>query len=105
MPKGGTTTFSVASSRKVDTYTLERTGDETIAAPIGDLDPQSGKRGTKDLVTQLWKGGRKPDAEGKSGGSAQFWVAPDWNYVPFKIKVVDTKGRSASFELTGVNAE
>jgi hypothetical protein len=105
MPKGGTTTFSVASSRKVDTYTLERTGDEKIQAPIGELDPSSGKRVTADLATQVWKGARKVDAEGKGGGSAQFWVAPEWNYVPFKIKVVDAKGRSASFELTGVNAE
>ncbi len=105
MPKGVTTTFSVASSRKVDAYTLERTGDEKIQAPTGDVDPQTGKRATTELATQVWKGARKPDAEGKGGGSAQFWVAPEWNYVPFKIKVVSAQGRSASFELTGVNAE
>ena len=105
MPKGGKTTFSVVSSRRADTYTLDRVGDEKIAAPIGDPDPISGQRATKELLTQVWKGARKVDAEGKGGGSAQFWVAPEWNYVPFKIKVVNAQGRSASFELTGVNAE
>jgi Protein of unknown function (DUF3108) len=85
--------FTVASSRRLDVYNLDLQGDETLETPVGMI------------KTQLWKGSRKPDAEGKRGGSAQFWLSPEWHYVPFKIKVVNAQGRSASFELTAVNAE
>ena len=60
---------------------------------------------TSLVTAQLWKGGRKPDEEGKPNGSAQFWLVPAWHYVPFKIKVVNAQGRSLSLELTAVNAE
>jgi hypothetical protein len=85
--------FTVASSRRLDVYNLDLQGEETLETPVGAM------------KTQLWKGSRKPDAEGKGGGSAQFWLSPEWHYVPFKIKVVNAQGRSASFELTAVNAE
>ena len=105
MPKGNTVTFSVGSSRRMDVYTLVREGDEEIEVPTGDADPLTGLRATKKVMTQVWKGARKPDPDGKPQGSAQFWLAPEWHYVPFRLKVVSPQGRSASFDLTGINAE
>ncbi len=105
VPKGNTVTFSVGSSRRMDVYTLERIGDEAIDVPTGDADVLTGIRATKSVMTQVWKGARKPDADGKPNGTAQFWLAPEWHYVPFRLKVVNAQGRSASFDLTGINAE
>ena len=92
-PKGDSITFSVGSSRRMDVYTLVRGADEKIDSPAGEV------------VAQVWKGGRKPEADGKPNGSATFWLVPTWHYVPFKLKMVNAQGRSASFELTAVNAE
>ncbi len=92
-PKGDSVTFSVGTSRRMDVYTLVRSGEEKIDSPAGEV------------TAQVWKGGRKPDADGKANGSATFWLVPAWHYVPFKLKMVNTQGRSASFELTAVNAE
>ncbi len=105
MPKGDAVTLSVGSSRRMDVYTLTKVGEEEIDAPTGDVDPSTGKRTMNKVKTQVWKGARKPDADGKPNGSAQFWLAPEWHYVPFRLKVVSAQGRSASFELVGVNAE
>ena len=93
MPKGDTTTFTVGSTRRIDVYTLERTGEEKIDSPIGEV------------TAQIWKGTRKPDADGKPNGNATFWLVPAWHFVPFRIKMVNAQGRSASFDLTAVNAE
>ena len=92
-PKGDTVTFSVGSSRRMDVYTLVRAGEEKIDSPAGEV------------TAQIWKGGRKPEADGKPNGSATFWLVPAWHYVPFKLKMVNAQGRSASFELTAVNSE
>lgn len=105
MPKADKFTISVGTSRRMDVYTLEKTGDEEIEVPIGALDSATGKRALQKLKTQVWKGTRKPDADGKPNGSAQFWLAPEWNYVPFKIKLVNAQGRSASLDLTASNTE
>ena len=93
MPKGDTTTFTVGSSRRIDIYTLVKSGEEKIESPIGEV------------TAQVWKGSRKPDADGKPTGSATFWLVPEWHFVPFRMKVVNGAGRSASFDLTAVNAE
>ena len=92
-PKGDSVTFSVGTSRRMDVYTLVRSGEEKIDSPAGEV------------LAQIWKGGRKPEADGKPNGSATFWLVPAWHFVPFKLKVVNAQGRSASFELTAVNAE
>ena len=105
MPKGDKFTISVGTSRRMDVYTLERTGEEEIDAPVGAIDPATGKRALEKLKTQVWKGTRKPDADGKPNGNAQFWLAPEWNYVPFRIKLVNAQGRSASLDLTASNTE
>ncbi len=94
MPKTEQATFTVASTRRVDVYTMERTGKDNIATPIGNVD------------VQLWKGTRKPRTDGSgAGGSAQFWLAPEWHFVPFQVKLVDARGRSAYFELTAISTE
>ena len=93
IPKGDQVTFSVGTSRRLDVYTLNRVGEEKIESPAGEV------------TAQVWKGGRKPEADGKPNGSAQFWLVPEWHYVPFKLKVVNAQGRSLSLELTAVNAE
>jgi hypothetical protein len=105
MPKGERTSFTVASTRRLDSYTLTRGPDEELAMPVGDADPLTGARRTEPVKTQVWKSVREPDAEGKGGGTAIFWLAPDFHYVPFRVKVVSNSGRSASFELTGIQAE
>jgi len=105
MPKGEATTFSVASTRRLDNYTLTRGPDEELQMPVGDADPLTGARRTQPVKTQVWKSVREPDAEGRGGGTAIFWLAPDFHYVPFRVKVVSVSGRSASFELTGIRAE
>ncbi|MGL5002966.1 MAG: DUF3108 domain-containing protein, partial [Casimicrobium sp.] len=94
LPKGDNTTFTVVDTRRLDTYTLERTGKDNIATPVGNVD------------TQIWKGSRKPRADGSGGGgSAQFWLAPDWHFIPFQVKVVDARGRTLYLELNAINAE
>ena len=105
MPKGDQVTFSVGSARRMDVYTLDRAGVEEIEAPTGPVLSSSGERAIQKVKTEVWKGSRKPDGDGKPNGGAQFWLAPEWHYVPFRIKVVSAQGRSASFELVGVNAE
>ena len=105
IPKGDQVTFSVGSARRMDVYTLDRAGVEEIEAPTGPVESSSGTRAMQKVRTEVWKGSRKPDADGKPNGGAQFWLAPEWHYVPFRIKVVNAQGRSASFELVGVNAE
>jgi hypothetical protein len=94
MPKGEETTFSVVSTRRIDTYTMKRTGKDNIATPVGNVD------------VQLWRGSRKARADGSgTGGSAQFWIAPDYHFIPFQIQVVSASGRSAYLELTAINTD
>jgi hypothetical protein len=94
MPKTERATFSVASTRRIDTYTMEKTGKDNIATPVGNVD------------VQIWRGSRKPRADGSgAGGSAQFWLAPEYHFIPFQIQLVSASGRSAYLELTAINAE
>jgi Protein of unknown function (DUF3108) len=94
MPKSENATFSVVSTRRMDVYTLERKGSDNISTPIGAVD------------TQIWKGVRKPREDGSGGGgSAQFWLAPDWHFIPFQIKAVNARGQTLYLELTAINAE
>ncbi len=105
MPKGEQASFKVASTRRIDQYTLSRAADEMIELPMGEADPLTGQRRTQPVLTQVWKGSRAPDAEGKGGGAAIFWLAPDWHYIPIRVKLVSPQGRSASFELTGIRTQ
>jgi hypothetical protein len=94
MPKSESATFTVASTRRIDVFLMERNGRDNIATPIGNVD------------VQLWKSVRKPRADGSgSGGSAQFWLAPEWHHIPFQVKLVSSRGVTAYFELTAINTE
>lgn len=104
-PKADRVTLSVGTTRRMDVYTLERAGEEEIEVPTGDTDALTGKPQLKKIQTQIWKGTRKPDDDGKPNGSAIFWLSPEFHYIPFRLKVVDGKGRSASFDLTAIATE
>ncbi|MBL8312080.1 MAG: DUF3108 domain-containing protein [Burkholderiales bacterium] len=104
-PKSDRVTLSVGTTRRMDVYTLERAGEEEIEVPTGETDALSGKPALKKVATQLWKGTRKPADDGQPNGSATFWLAPEFHYIPFRLKVVDGKGRSASFDLTAIATE
>lgn len=94
MPKTERATFSVASTRRIDTFTMEKTGRDNISTPVGNVD------------VQVWRGARKPRGDGSgTGGSAQFWLAPEYHFIPFQIQLVSANGRSAYLELTAINAE
>lgn len=94
MPKTERATFSVASTRRIDTFTMEKTGRDNISTPVGNVD------------VQIWRGARKPRGDGSgTGGSAQFWLAPEYHFIPFQIQLVSANGRSAYLELTAINAE
>jgi len=104
-PKTDHVTLSVGTTRRMDVYTLDRAGEEDIEVATGDVDPLTGQRALRTVHTQVWKGTRKPDEDGKPNGSAIFWLSPEWHYIPFRIKVIDGKGRSASFELSAIHTE
>jgi outer membrane biosynthesis protein TonB len=88
VPDTDEVTLQVVSPTRVDAYTLKRTGKET-------LDTSQGK-----IETEVWKGSRKSTA-----GEAEFWLAPSWHYIPFKVRMTDEKERKASFELESVAVE
>lgn len=81
-------TFQVVSPTRVDAYTLKRGGKETLDTPQGKIE------------TEIWRGSRK-----EATGSAEFWLAPSWHYIPFKVRMTDEKDRKASFDLDSVAVE
>jgi hypothetical protein len=81
-------TFQVVSPTRVDAYTLKRGEKETLDTPQGKIE------------TEIWRGSRKASA-----GSAEFWLAPSWHYIPFKVRMTDDQDRKASFELDSVAVE
>jgi Protein of unknown function (DUF3108) len=81
-------TFQVVSPTRVDAYTLKRGEKETLDTPQGKIE------------TEVWRGSRKASA-----GSAEFWLAPSWHYIPFKVRMTDDQDRRASFDLDSVAVE
>ncbi len=81
-------TFQVVSPTRVDAYTLKRGEKETLDTPQGKIE------------TEIWRGSRK-----ESAGSAEFWLAPSWHYIPFKVRMTDEQNRKASFDLDSVAVE
>jgi outer membrane biosynthesis protein TonB len=80
--------FQVVSPTRVDAYTLKRGEKETLDTPQGKIE------------TEIWRGSRK-----EAAGSAEFWLAPSWHYIPFKVRMTDDQDRKASFELDSVAVE
>jgi hypothetical protein len=72
-PVGDQLTFAVATTRRVNRYTIERQGEEKIAWPNGEID------------TEIWH--RRSD-DGKTDG--YVWLAPSLHYVPVKMRLVAT---------------
>jgi hypothetical protein len=72
-PVGDRLTFTVATTRRVNRYTIERQGEEKIAWPNGEID------------TEVWH--RRSD-DGKTDG--YVWLAPSLHYVPVKMRLVAT---------------
>ena len=72
-PVGDQLTFTVATTRRVNRYTIERQGEAKIAWANGEID------------TEIWH--RKSD-DGKTDG--YVWLAPSLHYVPVKMRLVAT---------------
>ncbi len=88
VPDADEVTLQVVSPTRVDAYTLKRGGKETLDTPQGKIE------------TEIWRGARK-----SSAGEAEFWLAPSWHYIPFKVRMTDEKDRKASFDLESVAVE
>jgi hypothetical protein len=72
-PVGNQLTFTVATTRRVNRYTIERQGEEKITWPNGEID------------TEIWH--RRSD-DGKTDST--IWLAPSLHYVPVKMRLVAT---------------
>lgn len=88
VPESDEVSLQVVSPTRVDVYTLKRAGKETLDTPQGQIE------------TEIWKGSRK-----SAPGEAEFWLAPSWHYIPFKVRLTDERERKASFELDSVAVE
>ncbi len=87
-PDSDEVTLQVVSPTRIDAYTLKRSGKETLDTPQGKIE------------TEIWRGSRK-----SAEGSAEFWLAPSWHYIPFRVRMTDEKERKASFDLESVAVE
>jgi hypothetical protein len=72
-PAGDALTFTIATTRRVNRYTIERQGSERITWGSGELD------------TELWH--RRSD-DGRT--DSYVWLAPSLHYVPVKMRIVAT---------------
>jgi hypothetical protein len=72
-PTGNQLTFTIATTRRVNRYTIERQGGEKIEWGSGEID------------TELWH--RKSD-DGRT--DSYVWLAPSLHYVPVKMRIVAT---------------
>jgi hypothetical protein len=72
-PAGNELTFTVANTRRVNRFTIEREGTEKIQWPNGEID------------TERWH--RRSD-DGKT--DSYVWLAPSLQYVPIKMRIVAT---------------
>jgi hypothetical protein len=72
-PTGDLLTFTIATTRRVNRYTIEREGNERIAWGSGELDTERWHRRSDDGRTDSY-----------------VWLAPSLHYVPVKMRVVAT---------------
>jgi Protein of unknown function (DUF3108) len=80
--------LNVVSPTRLDTYTLRKTDNATLTTPLGQIE------------TERWQGTRKT-----ATGGAEFWLAPKWHYIPFKVALSDEKGNTAIFSLETIAVE
>jgi hypothetical protein len=88
LPEGDRVTMQVVSPTRLDAYTLTRGGREILDTPQGKIE------------MEVWRGSRKA-----SEGMAEFWLAPSWHYVPFRVRLTDDKNRKAYFDLDSIAVE
>jgi hypothetical protein len=72
-PAGDQLTFTIATTRRVNRYTIEREASEKIAWGSGELDTERWHRRSDDGRTDSY-----------------VWLAPSLHYVPVKMRVVAT---------------
>ena len=87
-PTADEQTISIATTRRVVTYTVTRTGTEKIAWPNGELD------------TEVW---HRVSADGKT--DALIWLAPKLNFIPVKIRVSNTDRGTLEVVLDAIRAD
>ena len=87
-PVGDELSFTVATTRRVNRYTIERQGSEKIEWPNGVVD------------TELWH--RKSD-DGKI--DSYIWLAPSLHYVPVKIRVTATNRGTVEAVLDSIRID
>jgi hypothetical protein len=87
-PTADEQTVSIATTRRVVTYTVTRTGTETIAWPNGELD------------TEVW---HRVSADGKT--DALIWLAPKLNFIPVKIRVSNTDRGTLEVMLDAIRVD
>jgi hypothetical protein len=87
-PTGDELTFTVATTRRVNRYTITRQGDEKIAWANGEID------------TERWH--RRSD-DGKTDG--YIWLAPSLHYVPVKMRLVATNRGTVEALLDSIRVD
>jgi hypothetical protein len=87
-PTGNEQTFTVATTRRVNRYTITREGDEKITWANGEID------------TELWH--RRSD-DGKT--DSYVWLAPSLHYVPVKMRLVATNRGTVEALLDSIRVD
>ena len=81
-------TISIATTRRVATYTVTRTGTEKIEWPNGELD------------TEVW---HRVSEDGKT--DALIWLSPKLNFIPVKIRVSHTDRGTLEVMLDAIRVD
>lgn len=87
-PHAGTLDLAVTNGRKFDHYLYQVVGQEPLDTPLGTLQ-------TEHLS--------KVHAAGEDG--LDVWLAPDYRYLPVRLRIVDKNGDSAEQVATSIEAE
>lgn len=87
-PHAGTIDLAVTNGRKFDHYLYQVAGEEMLDTPLGMLK-------TEHLS--------KVHGPGEDG--LDVWLAPEYQYLPVRLRIVDKNGDSAEQVVTSISAE
>ncbi len=87
-PHSGVLDLAVTNGRKFDHYLYQALGEEMLETPLGTLK-------TEHLS--------KVRGAGEDG--LDVWLAPDYEYLPVRLRIVDKNGDAAEQVVTSINAE
>jgi hypothetical protein len=87
-PDGDEVTFNVATTRRVNRYTLVRDGSERLVWA------------EKEIETERW---HRRSEDGKT--EAIVWLAPSLNYIPVKLRVSDTRRGTLEARLDSIRVD